>query len=57
MLVQYDYVVYHRTCNRIFIMKEFDWGPVIGTVIAIAGMLFALVLGYIIGYSDAKEGK
>ena len=38
-------------------MNEFNWGPVIGTVIAITGMLFASVLGYIIGYSDAKEGK
>jgi hypothetical protein len=38
-------------------MTEFSWGPIIGTVIAIAGMLFALVLGYIIGYSDAKEGR
>jgi len=38
-------------------MNEFNWGPIIGTVIAIAGMMFALVLGYIIGYSDAKERK
>ena len=38
-------------------MNEFNWGPIIGTVIAIAGMMFALVLGYIIGYSDAKDRK
>jgi len=38
-------------------MKEFDWGPVIGTAIAIAGMMFALVMGYLIGYNDAKAGK
>jgi len=38
-------------------MNEFDWGPVIGTAIAIAGMLFTLALGYVIGYSDAREGK
>jgi len=38
-------------------MNEFSWGPIIGTAIAIAGMMLALVLGYIIGYSDAKEGK
>ena len=38
-------------------MKEFDWGPVIGTAIAIAGMMFALVMGYLIGYNDAKAGR
>ena len=38
-------------------MKEFNWGPIVGAAIAIVGMMFALVLGYIIGYSDAKEGK
>lgn len=38
-------------------MKEFDWGPIIGSVIFIAGMLFALVMGYLIGYNDAKVGK
>lgn len=30
---------------------------IIPTVIAIVGMLFNFVLGYIIGYSDAKEKK
>jgi hypothetical protein len=38
-------------------MNKFDWGPVIGTAIAIAGMMFALVMGYLIGYCDAKAGK
>jgi hypothetical protein len=38
-------------------MNEFSWGPIVATVIAIAGMMFMLVLGYIIGYSDAKEGR
>lgn len=30
---------------------------VIATIIAIAGMLFALVMGYLIGYNDAKDGR
>ena len=34
-----------------------DWGPIVGAVIAIGGMLFALVMGYLIGYNDAKEGR
>ena len=38
-------------------MNEFNWAPIVGTAIAIAGMLFALVMGYLIGYNDAKEGK
>jgi len=38
-------------------MNEFNLGPIIGTAIAIAGMLFALVMGYLIGYNDAKEGR
>jgi hypothetical protein len=38
-------------------MNEFNLGPIIGTALAIAGMLFALVMGYLIGYNDAKEGK
>jgi len=38
-------------------MNEFNWAPVIGTIIAIAGMAFALVMGYLIGYNDAKDGK
>jgi hypothetical protein len=38
-------------------MKEFNYGPFIGAVIAIAGMMFALVMGYLIGYNDAKAGK
>jgi hypothetical protein len=38
-------------------MNNFDWGPIIGTVIAIAGMMFALVMGYLIGYNDAKAGR
>jgi hypothetical protein len=38
-------------------MNEFSWGPIISTALAIAGMLFALVMGYLIGYNDAKEGK
>lgn len=38
-------------------MSGFNWGPIVGTAIAIVGMLFALVMGYHIGYSDAKEGK
>jgi len=38
-------------------MNEFNWESIIGTAIAIAGMLFALVMGYLIGYNDAKEGR
>ena len=38
-------------------MNEFSWGPIIGSVISIAGMLFALVIGYMIGYNDAKVRK
>jgi hypothetical protein len=38
-------------------MNNFDWGPIIGTVIAVAGMMFALVMGYLIGYNDAKAGR
>jgi hypothetical protein len=38
-------------------MSKFDFGPIIGTIIAIGGMLFALVMGYLIGYNDAKDGK
>jgi len=34
-----------------------NWAPFIGAAIAIAGMLFALVLGYLIGYNDAKAGR
>ena len=34
-----------------------DWGPIVGTIIALAGMFFALVMGYYIGYNDAKDGK
>ena len=29
----------------------------IGCLIAIAGMMFALVMGYLIGYNDAKDGR
>lgn len=29
----------------------------IGALIAIGGMMFALVMGYLIGYNDAKAGK
>ena len=38
-------------------MNKFDWAPVIGTAIAVAGMMFALVMGYLIGYNDAKAGR
>ena len=38
-------------------MKEFSWGPIVATVIAIGGMLFMFVLGYLMGYNDAKDGK
>jgi len=38
-------------------MNEFNWGPIISTAIAIAGMLFALVMGYLMGYNDAKDGR
>jgi hypothetical protein len=31
--------------------------PFIGAAMAIVGMLFALVMGYLIGYNDAKEGR
>jgi hypothetical protein len=34
-----------------------NWGPIIGTAIALVAILFAVFLGYIIGHSDAKEGK
>lgn len=34
-----------------------SYGPIVGAVIAIAGMAFALVIGYLIGYNDAKEGR
>ena len=34
-----------------------SWGPIVGMIIAIAGMLFALVIGYLIGYNDAKAGR
>ena len=33
------------------------WGPFVGAVIAIAGMFFALAIGYLIGYNDAKAGR
>lgn len=29
----------------------------LGCVISIVGMLFALVVGYYIGYNDAKQGR
>jgi hypothetical protein len=38
-------------------MNEFSYGPIVGAVIAIAGMMFALVIGYLIGYNDAKVGR
>ncbi len=38
-------------------IETVNWGPIIGTAIAIMAILFAVFLGYIIGYSDAKEGK
>ena len=34
-----------------------DWGPIIGMFIAVGGMMLAFVIGYLHGYSDAKEGK
>ena len=36
---------------------EMSWGPIVGMIIAIAGMFFALAIGYVIGYNDAKDGK
>ena len=38
-------------------MNQYNWGPFIGAVIAIVGMAFALVMGYLIGYNDAKDGR
>jgi uncharacterized YccA/Bax inhibitor family protein len=38
-------------------IETVNWGPIIGTAIAIVAILFAVFLGYIIGHSDAKEGK
>jgi hypothetical protein len=29
----------------------------IGCLIAIGGMMFALVMGYLMGYNDAKDGR
>jgi hypothetical protein len=29
----------------------------IGCLIAIGGMMFTLVMGYLIGYNDAKDGR
>jgi len=34
-----------------------QFGYFIGCVIAIAGMMFALVMGYYIGYNDAKDRR
>lgn len=31
--------------------------PFIGALIAIVGMFFAFVMGYLMGYSDAKTGR
>ena len=33
------------------------YAPFIGALIAIGGMMFALAIGYLIGYNDAKAGK
>ena len=38
-------------------MKELNYGPVIGTIIAIAGMLFTFVMGYLVGYCDARKSR
>ena len=38
-------------------MNEINYGPFVGAAIAIAGMVFALVMGYLIGYNDAKAGR
>jgi len=34
-----------------------QFGYFIGCVIAIVGMVFALVMGYLIGYNDAKDRR
>ena len=34
-----------------------QFGYFIGCVIAIGGMMVALVMGYLIGYNDAKDGR
>ena len=34
-----------------------QFGYFIGCVIAIGGMMFALVMGYLIGYNDAKDRR
>ena len=34
-----------------------NWGPIVGMFIAVAGMVFALVIGYLIGYNDGKERR
>lgn len=38
-------------------MNEINYGAFVGAAIAIAGMMFALVMGYLIGYNDAKAGR
>ena len=34
-----------------------NWGPIVGMIIAVGGMVFAFVMGYYVGYCDAKDGK
>ena len=36
---------------------KMNWGPIVGMFIAVGGMMLAFVIGYLHGYSDAKEGK
>jgi len=38
-------------------MNVDHWAQFIACLIAIGGMAFAFVIGYLIGYNDAKDGR